>query len=37
LPQALEHYQRYVELTGDEKSPVRGWVAELQRRVKAAG
>lgn len=37
LPQALEHYQRYLELTSDEKSPVHGWVAELQRRMKAAG
>jgi tetratricopeptide (TPR) repeat protein len=37
LPQALEHYQRYLELTHDEKSPVQGWVTELQRRMKAAG
>lgn len=37
LPQALEHYQRYLELTADEKSPVHGWVADLQRRLKAAG
>lgn len=36
LPQALEQYQRYLELTGDEKSPVRAWVADLQRRLKAA-
>ncbi|HEY3699495.1 MAG TPA: tetratricopeptide repeat protein [Spongiibacteraceae bacterium] len=36
LPQALEQYQRYLELTNDEKSPVRGWVADLQRRIKAA-
>ena len=35
LPQALEHYQRYLELTNDEKSPVHGWVADLQRRMKA--
>ncbi|MDB6063115.1 MAG: hypothetical protein JWM78_3218 [Verrucomicrobiaceae bacterium] len=35
LPQALEHYQRYLELAGDEKSPVRSWVADLQRRMKA--
>ena len=35
LPQALEHYQRYLELTSDEKSPVKGWVADLQRRMKA--
>jgi Tfp pilus assembly protein PilF len=35
LPQALEHYQRYLALTDDEKSPVHGWVAELQRRMKA--
>lgn len=36
LPQALEHYQRYLELTGDEKSPVHSWVADLQRRMKAS-
>ena len=35
LPQALEHYQRYLELTNDEKSPVHGWVVDLQRRMKA--
>ncbi len=35
LPQALAQYQRYLELSGDEKSPVRAWVADLQRRVKA--
>jgi Tfp pilus assembly protein PilF len=36
LPQALEHYQRYLELTGDEKSPVHSWVADLQRRMKSS-
>lgn len=36
LPQALEQYQRYLALSGDEKSPVRGWVADLQRRLKSA-
>jgi Tfp pilus assembly protein PilF len=35
LPQALEHYLRYLELAGDEKSPVHSWVADLQRRMKA--
>jgi Tfp pilus assembly protein PilF len=35
--QALEHYQRYLELNNDESSPVRGWVAELQRRLPRAG
>ena len=35
LPQALEHYQRYLALIGDEKSPVQSWVADLQRRMKA--
>ena len=35
LPQALEHYQRYLELINDEKSPVHGWVVDLQRRMKA--
>lgn len=37
LPQALEHYQRYLELNNDEKSPVHGWVADLQRRMQSAG
>ena len=36
LPQALAQYQRYLALTGDDKSPVRGWVIDLQRRLKAA-
>lgn len=36
LPQALVQYQRYLELTGDEKSPARAWVADLQRRLKAS-
>lgn len=34
---ALEHYQRYLELTNDEKSPVHGWMSELQRRMQNAG
>jgi Tfp pilus assembly protein PilF len=36
LPQALEQYQRYLELNDDEKSPVKGWVVDLQRRLKTA-
>lgn len=36
LPQALAQYQRYLELTNDDKSPVRAWVADLQRRLKPA-
>lgn len=36
LAEALTHYQRYLELTGDEKSPARAWVADLQRRLKTA-
>ena len=36
LPQALEQYQRYLELSNDEKSPVHGWVVDLQRRLKSA-
>lgn len=36
LPQALAQYQRYLELNSDEKSPVRAWVADLQRRLKTA-
>lgn len=37
LPQALEHYQRYLELRGDQTGPVPGWVADLQRRMQSAG
>lgn len=37
LPQALEHYQRYLELRGEDASPVQGWVADLQRRMQSAG
>lgn len=37
LLQALEQYQRYLALTRDDKSPVRGWVVDLQRRLKSAG
>ncbi len=36
LPQALAQYQRYLALSGDEKSPVHGWVVDLQRRLKSA-
>lgn len=36
LSQALAEYQRYLELSGDEKSPARAWVADLQRRLKTA-
>lgn len=36
LPQALVQYQRYLELSGDEKSQARAWVADLQRRLKTA-
>lgn len=36
LPQALVHYQRYIELSGDDKGPARAWVADLQRRLKVA-
>ncbi len=35
LPEALAQYQHYLELNNDEKSPVRGWVIDLQRRLKA--
>lgn len=37
MPQALEHYQRYLELHGEEPSPVSGYVADLQRRLQKAG
>src|SRR5690606_428706 len=35
LPAALEHYQRHLELSGNEESPVHGWVLDLQRRLSA--
>lgn len=37
LPEALQHYQRYLELRGAEETPVQGWVADLQRRLQSAG
>jgi Tfp pilus assembly protein PilF len=36
LPEALQHYQRYLQLRGTE-TPVQGWAAELQRRLQSAG
>lgn len=37
LPEALEHYQRYAALKGDEQGPVQGWITDLQRRLQKAG
>ena len=34
LPEALEHYKRYQELTKEEDQEVRKWIVDLGRRVK---
>ncbi len=33
LPEALEHYKRYQELTKEEDKKVKGWIIDLGRRV----
>lgn len=34
LPEALEHYKRYQELTGEEDQEVKKWIIDLGRRIK---
>lgn len=34
LPEALKHYKRYQELTKEEDKKVKGWIIELERRIK---
>lgn len=34
LPEALKHYKRYQELTKEEDKKVKGWIVDLERRVK---
>lgn len=34
LPEALEHYKRYQELNKKEDKKVKGWIIDLERRVK---
>ena len=34
LPEALEHYKRYQELTEEEDKKVKGWIVDLGRRIK---
>jgi Tfp pilus assembly protein PilF len=34
LPEALEHYKRYQELTKEEDQEVKKWIVDLARRVK---
>lgn len=34
LPEALEHYKRYQELTKEEDKKVNGWIVDLERRIK---
>lgn len=34
LPEALEHYKRYQELTKEEDKKVKGWIVDLERRIK---
>lgn len=36
LDDALEHYKKYLSLTGDEDATVKKWVVDLERRVKSA-
>lgn len=33
LETALDHYQRYREITGEEDKRVAGWIADLERRL----
>ena len=33
--EALQHYQRYQSLTGDQDRVVSGWIVDLERRVKS--
>jgi tetratricopeptide (TPR) repeat protein len=33
LDKALEHYQQYQSLVGEEGSQVAGWIADLERRL----
>lgn len=37
LQPALDHYQRYLTISGGADSPVQGWVADLQRRLQSGG
>ncbi|WP_455217668.1 tetratricopeptide repeat protein [Kaarinaea lacus] len=34
LPEALEHYKRYQELSKEEDKKVTGWIVDLERRIK---
>lgn len=34
LPEALNHYKRYQELTEEEDKKVKGWIVDLGRRIK---
>lgn len=34
LPEALEHYKKYQELTTEEDKKVKGWIVDLERRIK---
>jgi len=34
LSEALEHYKRYQELTEEEDKKVKGWIVDLERRIK---
>jgi len=33
LPEALEHYQRYLALTGNDNEDVKKWIIDLERRI----
>lgn len=34
LPEALEHYKKYQELNKEEDKKVKGWIVDLERRIK---
>lgn len=34
LPEALDHYKRYQELSKEEDKKVNGWIVDLERRIK---
>jgi Flp pilus assembly protein TadD len=36
LPEALDHYQQYQQISGDSDKQLIGWLADLQQRMKSA-
>lgn len=37
LPKALDHYQQYQQISGDSNQQLKGWLADLQQRMKTTG